>query len=132
MALRRAALVALVAAAVLVPATGASASHHAVGKIRLSLVPLQTAQLGPENASLALNYGSGPFSYYNNRFRLFGINFFSGGSFSRLGGYVLDYGDPFAGSTGVMEIRSSVERYRTRADARKDRKSTRLNSSHRL
>ena len=57
MGLRRAALVVLVVGAVLVPVATASAGHRA--RLELALVPLQTAQLGPKNASLALDYGSG-------------------------------------------------------------------------
>src|SRR5579871_3052294 len=59
MALKRVALVAILAAAVLVPAAAASAGNrHA--HLRLGLVPLQTAQLGPAGKSFTLNYGSGP------------------------------------------------------------------------
>ena len=110
------ALVAFVAAVVLVPTTTASAAHHPA-KVRLALVPLQTAQLGPAGASFALNYdGSGPIE--DTEINFFGVHIYSSSSDGPLGGYALDYGDPLTGSTGVMEIRSAVQKYRTRAGAR--------------
>lgn len=122
MALKRVALVAFAAAAaVLVPVSAASAAHHPA-RIRLALVPLQTAQLGPAGASLALNYGSGSTSN-DGQIVIQGSSgggiFSSGSSSGPRGGYVLDYGDPFTGSTGVTEIRTSVEEYKTPAVARR-------------
>ena len=50
MSLRRLVLLTVVAAAILAPATAASASSRPP-KLRLGLVPLQKAKLGPEAAS---------------------------------------------------------------------------------
>jgi hypothetical protein len=114
--LKRCAVVAIFAVTALVPATAASAAHRPA-RLRLALVPLQTAQLGPANASLALDYGSGPMD--NNGGLIIVIGTSSGSTqIGPLAGYALDYGDPYAGSTGLMEIRSSVEEYRSRAAAR--------------
>jgi hypothetical protein len=118
MKLRSVALAAVVAVAVLVPATAASAGHHR-DRLDLALVPLQTKQLGPKNASLALDYGSGPTE--GGLFSIISISLSSRLSFpgeGDLGGYALDYGDPYTGSTGVTEIRTSVEQYKTRAKAK--------------
>ena len=117
MSVRRVLLVAVVAAAIFVPSTAASSGH--VGRFRLALVPLQTAQLGPEAASFALNYGSGSTGggfilVSSGNSPILG----GGDSQGEVGGYVLDYGDPYTGSAGVTEIRSSVEAYKTRLDAR--------------
>jgi len=118
--MRRVILAAIVAVAVVLPAAAASAGRH-TAKIRLALVPLQTAQLGSAGASLALAYGSGPTS--NDGGSGFVVSTVSSSSRSGsgpsglVGGYVLDYGDPFTGATGVTEIRSSVEEYKTRREA---------------
>jgi hypothetical protein len=118
MALKRVALVAILAGAALVPVTAASAAHRPA-RIQLARVPLQKAQLGPAGASFALNYGSGSISDIGVVvFTSSGSARSSGASRDPLGGYVLDYGDPYTGGAGVTEIRSSVEAFRTRADAR--------------
>ena len=121
MSLKRSLLVATLAAAVLVPATAtaASARHHRA-RLDLALVPLQTAQLGPANAGFALNYGSGPISDGGIVVISSSVSSgFSTGGGGHVAGYALDYGDPFTGSTGVTEIRTSVDEYRTRAIARR-------------
>jgi hypothetical protein len=121
MTLKRVALVAILAGVVLVPATTASAAHH-LPRLRLALVPLQTKQLGPAGASLAINYNSGSIESDGG--------FSSGGTVTIIlgpgdgtrglvGGYVLDYGDELTGSAGVTDIRTSVEEFKTRAEARK-------------
>lgn len=122
MALKKIALVVILAGAALVPAATASAAHHHV-KIRFGRVPLQTAQFGPAGASLALNSDSGPIS--GDEVEISGSGegaIFAGrGDATRhpLGGWALDYGDPYTGGTGVTEIYSSVEGYKTPAVARK-------------
>jgi hypothetical protein len=125
MALKRVALIAVVAAVALVPTAAASTAHHHA-KLRLALVPLQAAQLGPAGASLALNYDSGAIASDGSmEFELDsgngGFGIFESDSSPRglMGGYALDYGDPFTGSTGVTDVRSSVEEYKTRGDARR-------------
>ena len=118
MPLRRVILAAIVAGAALVPAATASAHSHA--RIRLALVPLQAAQLGRAGRSLALSYGSGPTSSGTGVVLVSGAPRRVGADGGiPTGGYVLDYGDPYTGSTGVTEIRSAVEEYKTPADAKK-------------
>ncbi len=122
MRLRRAAVGALVAGAVLVPATVASAGHHRAAKLPLALVPLQTAQLGAAGKGLALDYGSGPKYISNIGLKAFDVRSYmedDGYSLADGGQYSLDYGDPFTGSTGVTEIRTAVQRYKTHAAAKK-------------
>jgi hypothetical protein len=124
MRLRRAAVGALLVGAVLVPTTAAAARHHPAPKLRLSLVPLQTAQLGSAGTGLALDYGSGPRAKRNLGLKFEDFRSFIPDAYfkSDLGGvarYALDYGDPFIGSTGVMELRSGVEEYKTPAAAKK-------------
>jgi hypothetical protein len=112
---RRSLLVAILTGAALLPVTAASAGHGPA-KIRLALVPLQRAELGPAGASFPLNYGSGPMGV-ETRNSFFGITSYSESSNGPIDGYSLDYGDPLTGSTGVMEVRTSVEQYRSPAAA---------------
>lgn len=77
-------MVALVAAAAVVPAAAASHKKHA-RHVRLSLVPLQTAQLGPAEASLPIGFDSG---WVSN-----GLAPPSLKKLGRVNGYLLDYGD---------------------------------------
>ncbi len=90
----------------------------------LSLVPLQTAQLGPAGASFALNYGSGPIPRDGVTLQLLGfvttnVTYPSPIVPRPLSGYALDYGDPLTGSAGVTEIRTAVQKYKSPADARR-------------
>jgi hypothetical protein len=112
-----------VTGAVLVPATMATASRHSTAKFPLALVPLQKAQLGAAGRSLKLDYGSGPKFMVDVGLKAFDIRD-SGppvnGDWTRLGRvarYALDYGDSFVGRTGVMEISTGVEQYKSPAAA---------------
>jgi len=105
-------LAALVVAATIVPAA-ASGSHGTQTQrhLRLSLVPLQTSQLGPAGASLPIEFDSGTVS---NR------NAGAPQNLGRVSGYLLDYGDPYSGGAGVTSIQTQVERFRTSGGAKKD------------
>jgi hypothetical protein len=112
---RRGVLLAALVGAVLVPAASASTAH----RVKLSLVPLPKSALGAAGKSLALTHDSGVVSNASAA-----SNSSSGtpSSFKKLGrvsGYDLTYGDPFRGGTGVTEIASGVEQYKTAADAKK-------------
>ncbi len=120
MNLRRVLLIAVVVlGAVLVPATAPAAPAHSHAKIRLALVPLQTDQLGRAGRSLSLAYGSGTTGDQGGIVLIEGAPRRSGAQAGHTGGYALDYGDPYTGSTGVTEIRSSVQEYKTPAAAKK-------------
>jgi hypothetical protein len=114
-AIRTGLLVAALASAILVPAASASTAHQ----VKLSLVPLPKSALGAAGKSLALTHDSGVVSNASAA-----SNSSSGtpSSFKKLGrvtGYGLTYGDPFTGGTGVTQIASGVEQYKTAADAKK-------------
>jgi hypothetical protein len=109
--------VAAVVAAVVVPA--ASAQSSAV-KVKVSLLPLQKAQLGAAGKSLALQFDSG--SVPN---ALAGGNSFSGApatTFKKMGritGYALDYGVGSSGGSSITEVYTQVDQYKTAAGAKK-------------
>jgi hypothetical protein len=112
---RRGVLLAALVGAVLVPAASASSAH----RVKLSLVPLPKSALGAAGKSLALTHDSGVVSNASAA-----SNSSSGtqSSFKKLGrvtGYNLTYGDPFSGGTGVTQIASGIEQYKTAADAKK-------------
>jgi hypothetical protein len=102
---------AAIAAAVLCAASASAASARHAPKVRLPLVPLQTAQLGSAGASLPIEFGSGPVANRDAPSQLKKLG--------RLGGYQLDYGDPYLGGVDVTSIKTQVERFRTPAGAKK-------------
>ena len=86
-------VVAVGLAAVLVPAAAAK-PHHST--LKLALVPLPKARLGPAAAGLRLASGSGP-----------------QGDLGALRGYQLDYGSIFLAKPGLDEAMTSVSEYTT-------------------
>jgi hypothetical protein len=108
-------LSATLAAAVLVPTASASSPH----RVKLPLVPLPKSALGGAGTSLALTHDSGVVSNANAA-----NNSTSGttATFKNLGrvtGYDLTYGDPFTGGSGVTQIASGIEQFKTSAGAKK-------------
>jgi hypothetical protein len=82
-------------------------------------VPLPKSALGVPGKSLALSHDSGVVSNVQAA-----VNSVSGttGTFKNLGrvtGYGLTYGDPFSGGTGITQITSGIEQYKTAAGAKK-------------
>jgi hypothetical protein len=104
-------VVVLVAAAALVPVAAAAAQKTHKHRLRLSLVPLQTAQLGPQGASLPLQFDSGTLSNRDVPPPL--------RKDARVSGYQLDYGVQLSGGAGVTGIETQVEQFRTHAGAKK-------------
>jgi len=106
-------------AVVVVPA--AAAEKRPTRQVRLSLVPLQAAQIGGgPGKGLRLAHDSGPVS------NAAAANMSFTGSrsgFKRLGrvsGYALDYGDAFScASSLTTQIQTYVEQYKTVADAKR-------------
>jgi hypothetical protein len=103
-------VVALVAGATL--ASSAAASHSKrPPHLRLSLVPLQTAQLGPSGVSLPIQFDSGTVSNGDAPPPL--------RKAGRVSGYLLDYGNPFSGGPGVTSIQTQIDQFRSPAGAKK-------------
>ena len=104
-------LLAAIAGAILCASYTSAASARHAPKLRLALVPLQTAQLGPSGASLPIEFDSGPVANRDAPPQLEKLG--------RLGGYLVDYGDPYIGGAAVTSLETQVERFRTRAGAKK-------------
>jgi hypothetical protein len=112
----RGALAAAFVAAVLFPVASASGASQ----IKLALLPLPKAALGPTGHSLSLAPDSGVDS--NERSASQATGSVTAARLERLGrisGYLLDYGTPFSDSPAVSEVQTEVEHYRTPAAAGK-------------
>jgi hypothetical protein len=118
-----------VVAGVVVAVPAASARSGA--GVSLSVLPLRASALGPAARGLPLELGSGVIrnrNPYAHSFPLFPNRF--GGPFPRLpsqrlaelgrvSGFALDYGHGESGGTGITEVWTSVDAYKTSADATK-------------
>jgi hypothetical protein len=111
---KRVLLGAALAAAVLVPAAAASRP-----RVKLALVPLPKSAIGPAVASFSLSHDSGPVSNANAAAHTRDA---TPGTFKKLGrltGYGLEYGNAFTGAAGITDVRTSIDQYKTFADARR-------------
>lgn len=103
------------AAAILVPA----ASARRGPRLELALVPLQHAQLGAPGRPLQLAHDSGPVSNALAAANALGnVSSTQLAKLGRITGYQLDYGDPFLPGTGIREIQTGVELYKSGAGAK--------------
>jgi hypothetical protein len=112
-----------VASAARAPRTGKSG-----GRVKLSLLPLPESVIGSAAKSLSLQSDSGAAPNEGALRRGFLLtpthawDDSTGPTFRKLGrisGYVLDYGLGASGGAGVTEVWTSVDEYKTSADARK-------------
>jgi hypothetical protein len=107
--------VALAAAVLVVPA--ASAAH--APRVKLAVVSLPKSALGAAGRSLALSRDSG---VVNNAGASSNSVAAAANTFDKLGritGYVLTYGDRYSGGSGVTEISTAVDEYKTSAGAKR-------------
>lgn len=110
----------------LVVAAGLAPTAMAARKLRphvkLALLPLPQSALGAAGASLLLQWqDSGPVTNGDAGARANASDVFPKQlkKLGRVGGYSLDYGDPYTGASGVTEIKTAVDEYRTAADAKR-------------
>jgi hypothetical protein len=114
--IRRGSVVAALAAAALVPVAAAGSASG----VDLAVVPLPKSALGAAGHALPLARDSGAVSNSEAAGEATGqVTAAQLKSLGRVGGYLLDYGNPFAGAAGVREIQTEVDRYRSATDARK-------------
>jgi opacity protein-like surface antigen len=106
---------AALAALTLVPAASASPAHP----VKLALVPLPKSAIGPAAASFSLAHDSGRVSNANAAAHTSGATPKTFKKLGRLTGYALEYGNAFTGAAGVTDVRTSIEQYKTAADARR-------------
>ena len=114
--MKRGLFVAALAAVVLV-VPAAAAAH--VPRVRLAVVSLPKAALGTVGRSLALSRDSGVVDNgdaANNSVAAKPTTF---DRLGRITGYALTYGDRYSGGSGVTEISTGVDEYKTSADARR-------------
>jgi hypothetical protein len=121
---------AVVALAALVGVPAASAKTGP--RVDLALLPLPASAIGPAAKTLQLQHDSGVLvgggNLANKIYVGSGLpttpnrSLRSVGGFDKLGwrsGYALDYGVGSSGGAGVTEVRTSVDQYATKADAKK-------------
>ena len=106
---------AALAALTLVPAASASRAH----RVNLALVPLSKSLIGPAAGSFKLAYDSGKVSNANAAAHTPDGTPKTFKKLGRLTGYALEYGNAFTGAAGVTDVRTSIEQYKTAADARR-------------
>jgi hypothetical protein len=102
-------------AAVLVPTASAKRPHSP----SLALVPLPKSALGSAASTFSLSYDSGPVSNANAASHTATATPSTFRKLGRVNGYGLEYGNAFTGAAGVTSVRTSVEEYKTFADARR-------------
>ena len=114
--MKRGLLVAALAAAVLVvPAASASRPH----RLNLALVPLPKSALGSAAATFSLSYDSGRVSNANAAAHTASATPKTFKKLGRVSGYGLEYGNAFTGAAGITDVRTSIEQYKSSADARR-------------
>ncbi len=110
-------MLAALGAAVLVPA---ASSARGASQVDLAVVPLPKSALGAAGRPLPLARDSGVVS--NTEAASDASGNVTAKQLKRLGrstGYLLDYGNPFGSASGVFEIQTAVDRYRSAAAAHK-------------
>ncbi|HEU5215026.1 MAG TPA: hypothetical protein VFU30_05760 [Gaiellaceae bacterium] len=114
--LRRGFVVAALAAAALVPAAAASSASG----VQIAAVPLPKSALGAAGHGLPLAHDSGPVSNTEAADEATGtVTAAQLNSLGRVGGYLVDYGNPFGGASGIREIQTEVDKYRSASAARR-------------
>ncbi|HZT93166.1 MAG TPA: hypothetical protein VE985_01650 [Gaiellaceae bacterium] len=113
--MRKALLVAALAAVLLVPAASAKPAH----RVQLALGPLPKSALGSVARSFALAHDSGAVSNASAASHTPDATAGTFRKLGRVGGYALEYGNAFTGAPGITDIRTGIEQYKTPADARK-------------
>lgn len=115
-AVGRSLIVAVLAAAVLVPA--AAASRSAAPRVKLALLPLPKKAIGAAAKPLALAHDSGVVSNAEAANHAVLATGKVLKSLGRITGYALDYGDAYSGKSGITAVETEVDRYRNRSDAK--------------
>jgi opacity protein-like surface antigen len=114
--MRKALLLAVLAASVFAPAVAAASSPH---QVKLARVPLPKSLLGPGASSFAVAYNSGPVSNASAASHTADATKATFTKLGRVNGYALEYGNAFTGATGLTDVHTNIEQYKTKADARR-------------
>jgi hypothetical protein len=106
---------AALAALVFVPAASAGRSH----RVKLAVVVLPKSAIGPAVQAFSVAHESGPVSNAAAASHTSDASTKTFKKLGRLGGYALEYGNAFTGASGITDVRTAVDRYKTAADARR-------------
>lgn len=97
------------------PAGSASRSH----RVKLAVVALPKSALGVAGRSLAVSPDSGAVSNAGATGKSISAGPHTFDNFGRITGYVLSYGDPYSGGSGITSIETGVDKYKTAAGAKR-------------
>jgi hypothetical protein len=103
------------ASLVFVPAASATRSHS----VRLAIVPLPKSVIGAAAQSFSLARDSGRVSNASAAAHTSDATPKTFKKMGRVDGYALEYGNAFTGAAGITAVRTSIEQYKTAADARR-------------
>src|SRR5207248_5877700 len=106
---------AVLVAAVVVP----SASAKSATRVKLSVLPLPKSALGSSANGLAISRQSGPFSNEDAAGNSWTGTPRTFKKLGRISGYALVYGHGPSGGSGVTEVFTEVDQYKTAAGAKK-------------
>lgn len=106
---------ALAAAALVVPAASASRSH----RVKLAVVVLPKSALGAAGRALKASPDSGVVSNSEASLNSVAAKANTFDKLGRITGYELTYGDEYSGGSGVTQISTGVEKYKTSAGAKR-------------
>jgi hypothetical protein len=106
---------ALAGAALLAP----TASANRPNTLNLALVPLPKSAIGAAAAAFSLSHDSGPVSNSNAAAHTADATPKTFKKLGRVNGYGLEYGNAFTGAADITDVRTSIEEYKTFADARR-------------
>jgi hypothetical protein len=87
-------------------------------RVRLPLLPLQSSSLGSVTRGLKLAHDSGLVSNTAAADQTADATPATLKKLGRVSGYALDYGDSYSGASGVTDVMTSVEQYKTAAEAK--------------
>jgi hypothetical protein len=103
------------ASLVFVPAASATRSHS----VRLAIVPLPKSVIGAAAQSFSIAHDSGRVLNASAAAHTSDATTKTFKKMGRLDGYALEYGNAFTGAAGITAVRTSIEQYKTAADARR-------------
>jgi hypothetical protein len=109
----------LVVAALAAAVTLVSAESASAARIKLALIPLSKAALGSSAHGLALASDSGAISNTAAASRTADADPATFKKLGRVTGYALDYGSAYTGAAGITDIRTTIEKYKTPAAAKR-------------
>lgn len=103
-------------AALLLSQAGAAAPR---ARVKLALIPLPKAVIGPAVSVFKLSHASGTVSNATAASHSPDGTEATFKKLGRVGGFALEWGNAFTGAAGITDVRTAIDRYKTPAGARR-------------